>query len=226
MPRNLIGSKIQLLGLLVIACAVANCGGNTNNSKIAPLQRYQSLTIAPASATVRQGATVGMSGLGNRFVAVGRYADGSADYSWIPTTAVASASWNSSVPAVATIDAQGHFETLSSGTTTISATLGSLRASTTLVVSATAPILTAVEMTPGLPQIGNDGKITGIQYQAIAKYDDGSERDITREGIWISSDITAATIDSSGLLTYKSERSCDVVFLYGLSYNRFTLHRN
>ena len=219
MYNNLSARRVRLACLLFVVWSAASCGGRPSSTP--PVQQYQSLQIAPISATVRQGATVGLSG--NRFVAVGRRIDGSADFSWNSLAQVAAVSWHSSAPAVATIDAEGRFVTMSSGTTTISSTLGDLTASTTLVVSDTAPLLTAVEMAPGLPEFGKDGTITGIHFQATAKYDDGSEHDITREGLWVSGDITAASVDSSGLVTFKSNASCEVLFLYGLSYNRFTI---
>jgi hypothetical protein len=79
-------------------------------------------------------------------------------------------------------------------------------------------------MEPGLPQFAGDGSILSMPFQALATFNDGSQRDITREGIWISSDVTAGTVDASGVVTFKSKATFDVLFLYGLSYNRMSMN--
>lgn len=212
--------RLDVWAMAFLACLSASgCGGHPPDS----LQQYKTLQIAPMMASVRTGATAGISGAGNRFVAVAKRTDDSGNYSWDLSSPAASVNWSSSNPNIVSIDSLGRFTALSPGATTISATLDTLSASTTLTVSDVAPMLTAVEMYPGLPKIGDNGTITGIQFQAIAKYDDGSQKDVTAQGVWLSMDVSAATVDATGMVTYKSAADCTLLFLYGLSYNRFTL---
>src|SRR5208282_6105798 len=84
-------------------------------------------------------------GTGQQFDAVGTYTDGSTQD--LTQTAV----WASSVPAAATIGAAGYATSVEPGTTTITATLGTIIGSATLAV--TAPVLVALTVSPGSASI-------------------------------------------------------------------------
>lgn len=221
------GSAINLraaaIATMIVCMFTVSCGGGGQEIPRSPSYPYVSLHIAPVMASVRTGAIAGISGAGNRFVAVATRADGSADVSLNSVSSVAATAWSSSAPNVASIDALGNFTALSPGRTTITATLGPLMASTTLEVSDTAPTLTTVEIYPGLPKVGDNGTTAGIQLQAIAKYDDGSTKNVTSNGAWMSMDVTAAVVDATGMVMYKSTAECEIVFVYGLSYNSMRL---
>ena len=70
-------------------------------------------------------------GISQQFVASAVYSDGSSQ------DLVSGVTWTSSLPSAATIDANGGATTLAAGTTTITATVGSLTDSTTLTVAPT-----------------------------------------------------------------------------------------
>jgi hypothetical protein len=110
MSRRLIGC--WLVPLLV------GCSSTSGESA-----RLSSVTITP------RGAVIGTSGVVG-FRATGSYEDGSSHNLTV--------AWQSSVPAVATIDAAGTAIGKAAGTTIIRAGVGSLRDSTTLIVSANA----------------------------------------------------------------------------------------
>jgi hypothetical protein len=101
------------------------------------------ITVTPAAPTVIAGQT-------QQFTATGRYSDDST------MDLTATATWASSVPAVATISAAGLATTLAGGTTTISATAGAISGSTTLTsqavtVIAFAPAAGATSIRPTTP---------------------------------------------------------------------------
>jgi hypothetical protein len=110
MSRRFVGC--WLLPLLV------GCSNTSGESA-----RLSSLTITP------RGAVIGASGVVD-FRATGSYEDGSSRSLTV--------AWQSSVPAVATIDAAGTATGKAAGTTFIRAEAGGLRDSTTLVVAANA----------------------------------------------------------------------------------------
>ena len=123
-----------------------------------------------------------------QFMATGSYDDGSsADLSSVVT-------WNSSVPAVATVSTSGSATGVAAGTTSISATLGLITGAMTVTVNA--PTITAIV-------IGPDDLTLGIginqQYVATALYSDGSTQDLAAGVTWNSSATSVATIDNSGL---------------------------
>lgn len=96
---------------------VAGCKSTSGDSA-----RLVALTIAPRGAVVAPTGTVGFS-------ITGFYDDGS-------TRALTSAMWESSHPAVATINTAGTASAKSAGTTLIRAQIGNLRDSTDLTVAA------------------------------------------------------------------------------------------
>ena len=103
-----------------------------------------SIAVAPANPTLQAGASLALS-------ATGRNADGST----IDLTSAAA--WSSSAPAVATVDATGFVRAVAAGTATLTASLGSVSASTTVSVT---PAPLVVE-TAGLPNA-----LQGVPYAA------------------------------------------------------------
>ncbi len=187
--------------IVTAACFAATSCGNGSD----PASLYQSLRIAPLNATVRTG-TAGI------FVAIAFAADGTA------TDVTTSVSWKSSVPTVLSVERIGQFTADSDGSAVISATLGGMTVSAPLTVSDTAPTLLNVSI--GLPSIGGNGiTVAGLQFQAIAFYDDGSKRDVTHDGIWVSNNVTVSVTDSSGNSVPATVVA--VEFYYGLNFDTY-----
>jgi uncharacterized protein YjdB len=142
-----------------------------------------SIAVAPAASSLPVNTS-------QQFTATGTYKDGS---SRDLTTLV---NWASSSTATATINASGLTTGMAAGSTTISASLGGIKGSTSLTV--TAPIISSIVITP-------DGLTLGIgigqQYTATAIYSDGSTQDLVSGVTWSSSAKGVATINSSGLAT-------------------------
>jgi trimeric autotransporter adhesin len=114
--------------------------------------------------------------------------------------------WASSAPKVATISTNGMVSSLSEGTTNISASLSSRKASTVLTIGPAA--LTSLTLTPTSAKIA---KFTGQQFTATGKFTNGSAQNISSLVTWTSSQTTVASISKSGLALAGSVRKNAVI---------------
>jgi uncharacterized protein YjdB len=125
-----------------------------------------------------------------QLTATGTYSDGSS------RDLTALVTWSSSTIANATVDVAGLVSGVAAGSSTVTATLGSVSTSTSVTV--TAPTIASISISPDdltLP-IGVDQ-----QYTATAVYSDGSSQDLVADVAWTSSATSVASIDNSGLAT-------------------------
>ncbi len=170
-----------------ITASETNAAGTLISSPAAtvlvPAPTLLTITVAPPTISLAAGYT-------QQYTATGNYSDGSTQ------DLTASATWASSTPSFASIVAGGMASTLKVGTTTISATSGSVVGSTTLTV--TAPVLLSIAITPASVSLGLNAT---QQYVATGTYSDGSTQVITSQVTWTSGTPTIATISSTGLAT-------------------------
>jgi len=156
-----------------------------------------SIVISPAGPTVPVNTT-------QQLTATGNYSDGSTrDLTGLVT-------WNSATIANATVDVAGLVKGIAAGSSTITATLGSVMGTTSVTV--TAPTITSISVTPDdmtLP-IG-----VGQQYIASAIYSDGSIQDLVSNVTWSSSSTSVATIDSNGLAATLAEGTTTITATVG-----------
>ena len=146
-------------------------------------QTLTSITVTPANPSIITGAL-------QQFVATGTYSDGSTQ------NLTSQATWTSSNPGVATINASGLATGVSGGTTTISATLAGVTGNSTLTVKAL-PTLISIAVIPANPTI-----LIGAsqQFTATGIYSDGTQ-DLTSQATWTSSNPGMAAINAGGLAT-------------------------
>jgi 6-phosphogluconolactonase len=173
--------------------SVTVSGSTAHSSVFTVLISLSSIAVSPSNPSISLGTT-------QQFIATGTYTDNSTQ------DLTASASWNSSLPAVATIASgpltrtPGFATTLSVGSTTISATVSGITGSTLLTVNP--PNLVSLAITPSDPQITMGGT---LQLSAIGTYTDSSTHDFTTQATWSSSNQNFATVSnlagSQGLLT-------------------------
>jgi uncharacterized protein YjdB len=123
----------------------------------------------------------------SQFTATAVYSDGSAG------EVTGLASWTSSTSAVATVSSTGVVTGVSRGAATVSATYHSITGSATFNVGTT---LTVVVVSGTSPAIG-----AGNQFTAMARFDDGSIQDVTRQATWTSSNSDLATVGADGVVT-------------------------
>lgn len=149
----------------------------------------QSIVVTPASASTAAGLT-------QQFTAKGNYSDGTSQAILAPT-------WNSSNTTVASISSTGLVHSLSSGTSTITASLGSVSGNATLTV--TAAVLQSIIVAPSssIPTSTSPPSSLGIglteQFIARGYYSDGTYQVITSP-TWSSSKTAIASVSSAGIV--------------------------
>ena len=141
-----------------------------------------SITVTPASVSIPLGSM-------EQFTATGNYSDGTTQ------NLTATVTWSSNPPGLATIN-QGLASSLGQGTTTISATSGSIAGTASLTVTPAA--LVSIAISPQSPTISIN---TTEQFTATGTYTDGSTFDLTSQVNWSSGTPSVATISSSGVAT-------------------------
>ena len=182
------GGLAQALGYnagISITASETNAAGTLITSPAAtvlvPPPTLLSITVGPPTISLAAGYT-------QQYTATGNYSDGSTQ------NLTATATWASSTPAFATITAGGLASSLTIGTTTISATSGTVVGSTTLTV--TAPVLVSIAVTPASVSLGLNAT---EQYTATGTYSDNSTQVISSSVTWTSGNTTLVSISSSGL---------------------------
>ena len=137
------------LALLLQGCSSSPSGAPSTTQSAPPT--IASLNVSPANPSA-------VAGKGQQFTATGNYSNGSQQ------DLTKTASWSSSNTSVSTIDASGMAATIQAGSTTISATFGSVSGSTTLTVVASAPSITS--LTPNSGTVGTPVTVSGTNFGA------------------------------------------------------------
>ncbi len=171
------------VGTTTVSAAFNSVSGSTALTVTVTPPALQSISVTPANPSV----TIGQN---QQFVATGQYSDGSTQ------DLTSSVSWSSSQPSVAGITTAGLASGLSGGSTSITATLGTITASATLNVSSLA--LVSIAVTPGTASIASG---TSQQLVATGTYADNSTLDLTTSATWSSSLPSVATLNATGLAT-------------------------
>ncbi|MFZ1133791.1 MAG: Ig-like domain-containing protein [Candidatus Korobacteraceae bacterium] len=174
-----------LLSLLLVGVTLfVGCGGSSSSGGNTPpptTPTLTAITVTPANPAIALGTTQPTQ----QFAATGTYSDGSTK------VLTSTANWISSNPAVATVNTTGLATGMTAGTTTISATSGTITGSTVLTVNP-APLV-SIAVTPATATVAPSGT---QQYTAMGTYADGSTQNITLSVTWSAS---AGTISQSGL---------------------------
>jgi uncharacterized protein YjdB len=166
-------------GSATISAALAGVNG-TAMLTVGPAV-VRSLTVGPVGPLVPKGET-------QQFTATGTFSDGSqADVTNMVT-------WDSGTTAVATIDAGGLASAVTTGTSSISATLGTIVDSTTMTVTPGA--LVSIAVAPHDPDVA---KGDAEQFTATGTFSDRSTADLTADVVWVSDTPGVATISAGGL---------------------------
>ncbi|MBZ5700325.1 MAG: Ig-like domain-containing protein [Acidobacteriia bacterium] len=141
-----------------------------------------SIQVTPASPTLTFGQTL-------QFTATGTFSDASTQ------DLTSSVTWASSNTTVASINGTGGATAAGHGTTTITATSGSISGSTPLTVEGT---LSSLQVTPTSPSLAAG---TTQQLTATGTFTDGIAENLTASVGWTSSNTSVATVNASGLAT-------------------------
>jgi len=169
-----------IVGSTTITAVSGSVQGTATLTVTSPV--LASIAVTPPNPSIAAGNT-------QQFTATGIYSDGSTQ------NLTSAATWSSPAPGVATITSGGLATAVATGTSGISATIGSITGSTMLTV--TAPVLVSIAVAPGNASIaaGNTQ-----QFTATGAYNNGSTQDLTSTVTWSSSGPGVATIgNASGL---------------------------
>jgi len=138
-----------------------------------------SIQVSPVDPTVGVATTIA-------FTATGIYSDGTrADLTNMAT-------WSSSAAAVVSISATGRAQTLTRGTSTITATFGGLTGSSTVTVTPSPLVSIAVTPLTSTLLVGGTAALL-----ATGTYADGSMVDLTASVVWSSSAATTASVSNA-----------------------------
>jgi uncharacterized protein YjdB len=140
----------------------------------------QSIQIVPVNKSIAKG-------LQQQYTATGLYSNGKS------SDITNSVSWQSGNTAIATIAGNGLADAVDTGTTTISASLDGITASTNITV--TAATVTGISVIPFATEAA---KGSSGQFEATAFFTDGSFQNVTTSSTWLSDDNLVATVVASG----------------------------
>src|SRR5712692_5545095 len=193
------------VGVVTVAAQSGSIQGTATLNVTNAAANLTAINLSPAGASIPVNTT-------QQFTATGSYSDGSS------RDLTALVSWSSSSTATASIDANGLATAVAAGSTTISATLGSVTQSTTLTV--TAPTIASISVTPVGLTLG-----IGInqQYTVTATYSDGSTQDLVSGVTWGSSSTSVASINNSGIATTIAAGSTTITATVGSLTDSATL---
>jgi alpha-tubulin suppressor-like RCC1 family protein len=165
------------------ALTVYVMSGASRIARVTFVKGLAAIDIAPANPQAQISAK-------QQFVAIGTFTDGSS------ADITAQATWASSSPSVASINTRsGLAAVLAAGTTSISATLGKLIATTNL--TGMPAQLSSIAVSPKSASLNVGGT---QQLQAIGTYSDGSTADVTSAVAW-ASDASAVAMVTGGRVT-------------------------
>ncbi|WKD50171.1 Ig-like domain-containing protein [Microbulbifer spongiae] len=140
-----------------------------------------SIQVTPAVVSLPVGNSQQLTALGN-------FSDGST------LDITSSVAWRSDNTAIATVDSLGEVVAVAVGSTSVSASQGSI-VSNTVSVTVINAVLTSIQVTPAVVSLpaGNSQQLT-----ALGNFSDGSTLDITSSVVWLSDNTAIATVDSLG----------------------------
>lgn len=141
------------------------------------------IAVTPSTASIVSGRT-------KQYTATGTYSDGST------ANVTATAIWAATNTAIATVNSSGLATGVSTGSTTLTASIGSVSGTATMTVTPKTITTIAVSPNPASFAVG-----ANQQFTATATYSDKSTADVTSTVNWTVSNTTVATIASSGLAT-------------------------
>ncbi len=181
---------------LLLAVFVAGCSGGQGSILGLPAVNLVSVAVT----SVPTPASVPILGI-QQFTATATYSDGTS------SDVTATAIWASSATGIASVvPTTGVATGIAAGTSQITATFGG-QTSPAAALTVTAATLSTITVAPIAPTTTIGGTQTFV---ATGNYSDGTSANISSTVVWASSDITLATVVSTGVATgVKSRRTND-----------------
>ena len=169
----------------------ATQGTPTGQSAFSVTEPITKIDILPLTPSVA-------AGIPQQFTATATYADNSTG------DVTSSVTWSSDTPSVATISNVAAFNgvasTFTSGSATISASIGTIAATQNASLTVNAAVPVGVIVSPQNPVIPDAGGTQ--QFTAFAQYSDGTTQDVTSSATWSSNNPVLAPVNpTTGLVT-------------------------
>jgi len=143
-------------------------------------------------------------GYGEQFAATGTYTDSSTQ------DITQSATWMSSLPSVAAISTAGYATSIYPGSTTVSASSGSVTGTASLVVNPAVAVSLVVTPASSTVFVGAQQ-----QFTATLNYSNGTSTIVTSAVTWSSSNSSVATVTSGGLAVGVAGGSSAIEAIWG-----------
>jgi trimeric autotransporter adhesin len=157
-----------------------------------------SITVLPANPSIAQNTS-------QQFSATGTFTDGSTH------NLTAQAAWSSSNTVAATVGgSSGLAKGLTPGSSTITATLGTIPGSTVLEV--TNATITSMSVSPSGRTIA---PATQLQFTATGTFSDSSTQVLNRDATWASDNTAVATVGPMGLVTAVGSGTANIGATFG-----------
>jgi uncharacterized protein YjdB len=201
--RSGLGTARALGSLTISATSGSVTGSTTANVQSAALSFIK---IRPTNKKIAQFTS-------QQFQAIGTYTDGSTH------NLTGKVSWISSNTPVAKIVNKGLAKALSPGTTTITVTLGSISASTTLEV--TNATIASISVTPSGRTIAPDTKLSFV---ANGLFSDNTHQVITRDSAWTSDNHAVATLGAGSTATAVAQGTANISATFTVATGSAPLH--
>jgi len=177
------GLITQNSGGTTSATITASWAGQTNTSALSIEPVLESVSISPANPTLQMGQPLPAAFAGGDFEAVGLNSDGTA----VNMNTIATVTWSSSNPAVATVDASGAPTLVGPGSAVITASSLVTATGETVVVSTSLSVkgsgvgLTALTVSPAAASVALGQQ---LQLTATGSYSDLTQADLTSIVTW------------------------------------------
>jgi hypothetical protein len=165
-----------------------------------------SIAVSPITSSIAAGDT-------QQFSATGTYDNGTT----LNLTNLAK--WSSSTPSVATIKSGGLAKGVTSGTSSITATLN--KASGTVLLTVMPAVLTSISVTPAVASVPSGDN---QQFTAKGTYSNGSTQSLSGSVTWSSTATSVASVNSGGLATGATQGTATITATEGSLSASATLH--
>jgi trimeric autotransporter adhesin len=166
------------IGSTTVTATSGSVSGNT--SLTVATNSLVSLQIADGDVTIANGTS-------HQFTALGIFNDGSRNDLTNTVT------WGTSQSSIATISGTGRASSVNTGTTNISASMGSISAPA-VTLTVTSATLTSITVGPSTRTIA---PLTQLNFTAVGTFSDASTQIITQDVTWASSSVGVATVSNT-----------------------------
>ena len=197
---------------LLFSFLLLGCSGGSEDTTPETSPSLEQIHIVASPISTRGSSSLILArGNTQPFIATGHYDDGSVK------DLTSETSWHSSDNRIATMSSPAALTAIDAGTTTVTASHDGI-ISNAVQVTVTDAILTAIQITP--PSVSLTKGQTQ-QLTATATYSDNTTANVTSSVAWLPTDITTATVSTTGLLTGRVAGTTELsASLDGITSNR------